>query len=100
MPTIIRNVPIGGMLAALAIWFTGMTAAVFVVPPQTIVAFGAPKQLIQAAAEADASIVGATGRTLTLRPGASDTVQRLYRGGAWLVWPALKAGCIGRTPAT
>lgn len=97
---IIRRVPIGGMLAALALWFAGMSAAVVVVQPETIVVFGEPQQLVRLAAEADAMLLGATSRAVIMRPEARDTVQRLYRGGAWLVWPAFKAGCVGRNRAT
>lgn len=100
MPTTTsRGLPIRGMLAALVVWFLGMTAGVFVVQPPTIVVFGAPDRLVLAAAETEAILVSATRTSVTMRPGATDTVRRLYRGGAWLVWPSFDTGCIGRKPS-
>lgn len=99
MPTITdRRLPLGGMLAALAVWFAGMSAGALVVQPATIVAFGPPDQLAAAVAGTDGSLVAATRTSVTLRPGRDGTVAQLYRAGAWLVWPSFDTGCISRSP--
>lgn len=97
MPTITdRGVPVGGMLLALGVWFAGMSAAALVVQPGTIVAFGPPDRLVAAAARVEGSLIGATRLSVTLRPGRAGAVVRLYREGAWLVWPSFDTGCIPR----
>ena len=95
-----RRFPALGAAVALAAWFGGMTLAALVVEPASVIAFGPPARLLAAALDADAAFLD-TGRAfVALRTGGAGTVRRLYAGGAWLVWPALGAGCGGGTPGT
>jgi hypothetical protein len=57
--------------------------------PSAVVAFGDPGRLVSVEGDLLASARG----FLAMRTAGTDTVTSLYRHGAWLVWPALTAGC-------
>ena len=90
--TVMRRMPIAGLLAVLAIWFTGMGLAALALRPDAIVAFGPPPPLAAAIAGSDGALLGAGHFSITARTGPS-TVRSLYAAGAWLVWPAIGKGC-------
>lgn len=79
----------GSTALVLTVWFAGMAAAALVVTPNAVVAFGDPDRLVGTEGDLLASGRG----FLAMRTAGGDTVRALYRNGAWLVWPALTAGC-------
>ena len=91
-----RKVPIGGLLTVAAIWFGGMSLAVTLVRPDSVVGFGPPASLIAAVASSDGYLLDAGSMFVAARTGPS-TVRSLYASGAWLVWPILGKGCGGRS---
>ena len=89
---VINRVPIAGVLAVLAIWFTGMALAALAVRPDAVVAFGPPARLTAAVAGSDGYLLGAGQFYVAARTGPS-TVRNLYGAGAWFVWPVTGKGC-------
>ena len=85
--------PVLGSMVALAVWFGGMAGAAYLFDPSAVIVF-APSRIALAA------IAGSEGSILTtgtgFATGTSDRagfVRRLYRRGAWFVWPSLTHAC-------
>jgi len=99
MPTITdrarrAGVPVAGMLLALAVWFAGMAALALAVDPPAVVMFGPERSLETALAATETPILSVGPGFVALRAGRPGFVRRLYRAGAWFVWPVMKAGCL------
>ena len=87
----------GAALAALSVWFGGVAAAAAVFDAASVVVFG--PRAMEAALAAGATLEDA--RPGFVRVGAEEPglVKRLYKAGAWFVWPAIGGGCLGRSRA-
>jgi len=88
------RLPLGGMAAALFVWFAGMAVVAYAFDPAAVIVF-AP-----GASAAPSVIALADGQLLRsgfgFATGTSDRagfVRRLYAQGAWFVWPSLTRGC-------
>ena len=98
MPTTIetaassRRIPLGGLLAVVAIWFVGMGIAATWVQPDAVIGFGPPAKLIPAVVRSDGYLLDAGRFTISARTGQT-TVRSLYAAGAWFVWPMIARGC-------
>lgn len=88
----IGKLPLGGMLAVVAIWFLGMGVAAAIVQPDAVIGFGPPGRMIPAIVESDGALLNATRFTVAARTG-HNTVRSLYAAGAWFVWPVIAKGC-------
>ena len=78
------------LAVTLFVWFAGLAALALVIEPPVVAAFGRPGALL-----ADKSL-----RIVAIRPGVTlvagegrGWVARLYREGAWFVWPLVGGGC-------
>jgi hypothetical protein len=82
-------------LAALGVWFVGISAlTVTLEPTNTVVVFGrSARTVVNAAADSNVAIVGGSGRVLTVAGTAPGFVRQLYASGAWLVLPFSSGGC-------
>lgn len=87
------RLPIAGILFALAAWFGGMAVLALAVDPPAVIAFGPERGLFAAVETADTALLSVGTGFVTARADRPGTVRRLYAGGAWFVWPVLKAGC-------
>jgi hypothetical protein len=88
------RLPLGGMAAALFVWFAGVAAVAYVFDPAEVIVFAPGKSA------APSVIALANGQLLRsgfgFATGTSDRagfVRRLYAQGAWFVWPSLTRGC-------
>lgn len=88
----IGRLPLGGLLAVVAIWFLGMGGAATIVRPDAVVGFGPPSKMIPAVISSDGSLLDAGRFTVAAMTGRT-TVQSLYAAGAWFVWPIIARGC-------
>lgn len=88
-----RRLPLAGLAVALAAWFGGMGALALALDPPAVIAFGPERGLLAAVAAADTALLSVGAGFVTARTDRPGTVRRLYAGGAWFVWPVLKAGC-------
>lgn len=70
--------------------------AATILKPTTVVAFGQPSQLFQAAANTESDFLNAGRSFIIIRPRHANSVRQLYAQGAWLVWPVVTGGCKGR----
>ena len=87
------GLPLGGICVALIAWFGGMAIAACFFDPSSVVIFGPQQQTIAAVIEADGSMLRNGPGFTTARSDRAGFVRRLYRAGAWFVWPALTEGC-------
>ncbi len=87
-----------GAACALTVWFFGMAAAALVVEPQSVIVFAPQRDAIAIAASADGLILTSGRRFVVARAQGRHFVQRLYRNGAWLVWPSMPRGCLSVAP--
>jgi hypothetical protein len=88
----VGRLPLGGLLAVVAIWFLGMGAAATLVQPDAVIGFGPPAKMIPAVVWSDGYLLNAGRFTVAARTGPG-TVKSLYAAGAWLVWPIIARGC-------
>jgi hypothetical protein len=88
----IGRVPLGGLLAVIAIWFLGMGLAATIVRPDAVIGFGPPAKMIPAVVSSDGYLLDAGRFTVAARTGQT-TVKSLYAAGAWFVWPIIARGC-------
>ena len=72
----IGRLPLGGLLAVVAIWFLGMGGAATIVRPDAVVGFGPPSKMIPAVISSDGSLLDAGRFTVAARTGRT-TVQSL-----------------------
>ena len=81
-----------GAAGALAAWFGGMAGAALVVEPQSVIVFAPGAGAIAAAAD---GLLLTGGRNFVVASAQGPRfAQRLYRNGAWLVWPSMPRGCL------
>jgi len=90
----IGRLPLGGLLAVVAIWFFGMGIAAMMVRPDAVIGFGPPAKMIPAVVSSDGYLLDAGRFTVAARTGRT-TVRSLYAAGAWFVWPIIAKGCGG-----
>ena len=91
--TIARGaLPLGGLLAVVAIWFLGMGVAATLVRPDAVIGFGPPARMIPAIVASDGALLDAGRFSVAARTGRT-TVHSLYAAGAWFVWPIIARGC-------
>ena len=84
--------------AALAGWLALLAAFTVVFEPSgAVTLLGPERQLASAVARTEARIVTAGAGYMTIAGGSHGVVRDLYRGGAWLVLPALGQGCSGKS---
>jgi hypothetical protein len=82
-------------LAVLAVWFAAVTTlTVAAEPTRTVVVFGGNAAVLDAVVGSNVSLLGGSGRTLTVVGATPGFVRELYARGAWLVLPAT-GGCRG-----
>lgn len=88
----------GGILAALAVWFTILTATPLIEDkPGQYLVIGPSATRFSAILGTSALLVG-EGPGFTQIAGAdAGMVSQLYGNGAWLVLPADRAGCMQLT---
>ncbi|HLG79557.1 MAG TPA: hypothetical protein VKY22_00960 [Bradyrhizobium sp.] len=91
-PMSIGRLPLGGLLAVLAIWFLGMAVMATLVQPDAVIGFGPPAKMIPAVVSSDGDLLDAGRFTVAATTGHS-TVRSLYAAGAWFVWPIIARGC-------
>jgi hypothetical protein len=91
----VGRLPLGGLLAVVAIWFLGMGCAATLVRPDAVIGFGPPARMIPAVVASDGYLLDAGRFTVAARTGQT-TVRSLYAAGAWFVWPVIARRC-GRT---
>lgn len=90
-----KGFPIVGALAALAIWFGGMSSAAIFFQPAMVTVFGPQPTVIEAVAGLGGELVSVGTGRVTATTSSRDFVSELYARGAWLVWPSFRAGCSG-----
>jgi len=88
----IGRLPLGGLLAVVAIWFLGMGVAATVARPDAVIGFGPPSKMIPAVVSSDGYLLDA-GRFMVAARTGQTTVRSLYAAGAWFVWPVIARGC-------
>jgi hypothetical protein len=88
----VGRLPLGGLLAVVAIWFLGMGIAATLVQPDAVIAFGPSGNTIPAVVSSDGYLLDAGRFTVTARTGHA-TVKSLYAAGAWFVWPIIARSC-------
>ncbi|MBV9076604.1 MAG: hypothetical protein JO048_03865 [Methylobacteriaceae bacterium] len=88
-----RGFPWRGLLVALGLWFGGMAGAALVLPPTAVVVIAPQGSALEAVGAAGGQILTAGRGFATARSADPDFVRRLYRAGAWAVWPALPRTC-------
>lgn len=89
--------PLTGAIIALALWFGGMSSAAIVLQPGMVTIFGPQRTLIEAVASLGGDLVSAGSGRVTATTSNRNFVRELYARGAWLVWPSLGSGCLGRS---
>jgi hypothetical protein len=97
MPTITERreaaFPAVGVIAALAIWFTGMAIAAYAFDPSAVIVVAPAPTAATAIANSDGKLLTIGTGFATGTPYRSGFVRRLYRQGARFVWPSLRQGC-------
>ena len=88
----VGRLPLGGLLAVVAIWFLGMGAAATLVQPDAVIGFGPPAKMIPAIVSSNGYLLDAGRFTVAAKTG-QGTVRSLYAGGAWFVWPIIARSC-------
>lgn len=92
----IGRLPLGGLLAVIAIWFLGMGVAATLVQPDAVIGFGPPAKMIPAVVSSGGYLLDAGRFTVAAKTGQNagqTTVRSLYAAGAWFVWPIIARGC-------
>ncbi len=98
MPTTIRaprrnTFPLFGLLVALGVWFGGMALAAYLIDPAAVIVFAPSRTAVAAIAASDGALITSGSGFATATSDRAGFVRRLYRRGAWLVWPSLQRGC-------
>ena len=94
--TLIGRLPLGGLLAVLTIWFSGIGMMATLVQPDAVIGFGPPAKMIAAVLSSDGYLLDAGRFTVAAKTGQNGgqrTVKSLYAAGAWFVWPIIARGC-------
>ncbi len=103
MPTITdlsreaRHLVLGG-LAAAAVWFGGMAGLALVVDPRAVIVFAPAGPLERAIDRTGAAAIGFGPGFVVARGPGTGLARRLYREGAWFVWPSLTRTCAADRP--
>ena len=71
----IGRLPLGGLLAVVAIWFFGMGIAATMVRPDAVIGFGPPAKMIPAVVSSDGYLLDA-GRFTVAADGRQDESGR------------------------
>lgn len=85
--------PLLGSTAALTVWFGGMAGAAYLFDPSAVIVFAPSRLALAAIAESDGSLLTIGAGFATGTSERAGFVRRLYRRGAWFVWPSLTQGC-------
>lgn len=88
---------LSGIALALGAWFAGVALFALAFAPERVIVFGPRASVWSAVTATDAELLSQGDGYMTLRSGGPGFVRSLYSNGAWLVWPALSAGCLGVT---
>jgi len=81
---------------ALPLWFAGVLAATVLFEPTSAVIMVGPAAAAEAASAAEkAAIIDARSGYVRMASLRKGFVRELYAHGAWMVWPAVDAGCAG-----
>jgi hypothetical protein len=88
----VGRLPLGGLLAVVAIWFLGIGAAATLVQPDAVIGFGPPAKMIPAIVSSNGYLLDAGRFTVAAKTG-QGTVRSLYAAGAWFVWPIIARSC-------
>ena len=92
----VGRLPLGGLLAVVAIWFLGMGAAATLVQPDAVIGFGPPAKMIPAIVSSNGYLLDAGRFTVAAKTGqgtGQGTARSLYAAGAWFVWPIIARSC-------
>lgn len=85
------------MAAGLALfaWFSGLALLTLIIEPTAaVIVLGPGKRAVEAASIADMQLLDAHRAFIHARSDQPGFVRKLYRAGAWLVWPAPdRSGC-------
>lgn len=89
------------LVAVAAIWFAGILVLTLATEPvPAVLVFGPPQRTLAALDGSQMTVLGKGRGFLVVGGDKPGFVRALYRGGAWLVFPAFNGGCGSVAPSS